>query len=115
MILIVEDDPIARRALQTLLTSRGYISRAVESGEAALVELEKPETPHMLLIDVDLPGMNGLELVRELTESRPELACTLMSGESQEMVRRAGLLIPFFPKPLDTRRLLSHLAAQVHA
>lgn len=115
MILIVEDDPIARRALQALLESRGYQSRAVDSSEAALVELETHEAPNMLLIDVDLPGMNGLDLVRELTETRPELDCTLMSGESQEMVRQAGLLTPFFPKPLDTKQLLSHLAAKAHA
>jgi len=110
MILIVEDDPLARRALQTLLASRGYPSRAVQSGEDALIELETAESPRLLLIDVDLPGMTGLELVRELHETRPELQCTLMSGESQELVRKAGLKIPFFPKPLDTNRLFTLLA-----
>ena len=114
MILIVEDDPLARHALQKLLSSRGYRTRAVGSGEAALIELQNSEKPHMLLIDVDLPGMTGLDLVRELRATRPELRCTLMSGESGDSVRQAGLMIPFLSKPLDTKRLLLLVADREH-
>jgi CheY-like chemotaxis protein len=107
MILIVEDDPLSRRALQVLLRANGYPTYAVASAEDAIRVLGDHGRPELVLIDVDLPGMNGLELLRWLRLNRPELHCTLMSADSQEQVRRAREPVPFLPKPLDKGRLLS--------
>jgi two-component system, NtrC family, nitrogen regulation response regulator GlnG len=109
MILIVEDDPIARRALQSLFVTNGYPCRAVPSAEDALDVLHKSEHPGVVLIDIDLPGMNGLDLLTQLQGEYPTLNCTLMSANDHALTRMGYRAVPFFPKPLDLRRLLSFL------
>ena len=109
MILIVEDDPIARRALQSLLTAQGYASQAVPSAEDALHALESREQPALVLIDIDLPGMDGLDLLTRLQHEHPRLNCTLMSANDHALSRTGYRAVPFFPKPLDLRRLLAFL------
>jgi DNA-binding NtrC family response regulator len=109
LILIVEDDPIARRALQSLFTTNGYPSRAVPSAEDALDVLHKSAHPGVVLIDIDLPGMNGLDLLTKLQQEYPDLNCTLMSANDHALTRLGYRAVPFFPKPLDLRRLLTFL------
>jgi DNA-binding NtrC family response regulator len=109
MILIVEDDPIARRALQSLFATNGYPSRAVPSAEDALEVLHKADHPGLVLIDIDLPGMNGLDLLTQLQHEFPKLNCTLMSANDHALTRSGYRAVPFFAKPLDLRRLLTFL------
>jgi DNA-binding NtrC family response regulator len=110
MILIVEDDPLSRRALQSLMAANGYPCRAVPSAEDALKALRGPEQPGMVLIDIDLPGMSGLQLLRQLQQAHPRLPCSLMSANDYDVsppaVTRA---VPFFPKPLNLKRLFGFL------
>jgi DNA-binding NtrC family response regulator len=108
MILIVEDDPIARRALQSLFAANGYLSQAVESAEAALDHLHHSAVPGMVLIDIDLPGMSGLQLLRAVKAEFPSVPCTLMSANDPDVVPRESRQdVPFLPKPLDVRRLFA--------
>jgi CheY-like chemotaxis protein len=109
MILIVEDDPIARRALQSIFAANGYLSQAVESAEAALDLMHHSALPGMVLIDIDLPGMSGIQLLRAVQAEFPTVPCTLMSANEPEVVRRDGAArqVPFLPKPLDVRRLFA--------
>jgi CheY-like chemotaxis protein len=109
MILIVEDDPIARRALQSLFATNGYPSQAVPSAEDALDRLHGAQHPALVLIDIDLPGMNGLDLLTRLQHEYPSLNCTLMSANDHALTRTGYRPVPFFPKPLDLRRLLKFL------
>lgn len=109
LILIVEDDPIARRALQSVFNSNGYSSVAVPSAEDALSALRSPDQPQVVLIDIDLPGMNGIDLLSRLQEEYPNLNCTLMSANDHALSRNGYRAVPFFPKPLDVRRLLRFL------
>lgn len=110
MILIVEDDPLARRALQSLFAARGHACRAVPSAEDALNVVEGMATlPELVLVDIDLPGMNGLELVKLLQLSHPGLACAMMSANEYESAPRAQA-VPFVAKPLSLSKLLSVLS-----
>jgi DNA-binding NtrC family response regulator len=109
LILIVEDDPIARRALQSVFASNGYSSVAVPSAEDALSALHSADQPQVVLIDIDLPGMNGIDLLTRLQEEYPGLNCTLMSANDHALTRNGYRAVPFFPKPLDVRRLLKFL------
>jgi CheY-like chemotaxis protein len=107
MILIVEDDPLARRALQSLFEANGYISQAVGCAEDALQTFRGPDQPGMVLIDIDLPGMSGLQLLQKLQREFPGVSCTLMSANEHDLSPRdGGRAVPFFPKPLDWKRLL---------
>ena len=86
-VLVVEDEAISRRALDRLLTRSGYNSIAVGSGEEALRFLAEHEGPNVALIDLDLPGMNGDELLRRLRSLSPDTHAVIMTATSAERVR----------------------------
>ena len=105
MILIVEDDPLARRALQSLFLAHGYANEAVSNGEAALELMHHDrQEPEMVLIDIDLPGMSGLDLLHTIQRENPNVSCTLMSAADHDLTDRT---VPFLPKPLNLPRLFS--------
>lgn len=111
-VLIVEDDPSARRALQLLLAANGYIARTVRTAEEAIELLTEPQRPRIVLIDIDLPGMNGLELLHRVQEGHPDVLCSLMSANdchSHDIDAIDHRGIPFFEKPINLSRLLGFL------
>lgn len=116
-VLVVEDEAISRRALEKLLKGSGYESIGVESGEEALRFLAEHEGPHIALIDLDLPGMNGAELVRRLRSLRPDTHAVIMTATSAERVRELiqDHQIPHLRKPLDFRNLLNVLSREIRA
>jgi CheY-like chemotaxis protein len=73
-ILLVEDDPEHRRLIPLLLKTLPYPIVGVKNAARALEFLEK-ETPPLILLDIAMPGMNGLELLRIIREN-PRLAAT---------------------------------------
>ena len=115
MILVVEDDPLARRAIQSLFAANGYPCKAVNSAEDALEALNGADQSGIALIDIDLPGMNGVQLVKQLQVKYPRLSCTLMSANDHDLsATRVGREVPFFAKPLDLKRLLVFLGGAQH-
>ncbi len=81
-ILVVEDHAIFVHALVRLLRDRGrYDVTAVGSGEEALERLLPPgDQFDVALLDVSLPGVNGIDLVSRIHEKRPALPCLMVSG-----------------------------------
>lgn len=66
-ILVIEDDPALRELLFTTLTRSGYEVSLAEHGLDALLQIDKaPQKPHLLLVDIMLPELDGLTLVRAL-------------------------------------------------
>ena len=65
-ILVVDDSPTDRHFLSELLLSQGYQVTAVENGEAALASI-KSNPPHLVIMDVVMPGQNGFQATREIT------------------------------------------------
>lgn len=80
-IFIVEDHPIVRRVVRAILEAEAdfAICGEAESGEDALGQLASA-APDVMLIDLSLPGMSGLDLLRESLERRPGLECVVVSG-----------------------------------
>jgi DNA-binding NtrC family response regulator len=110
MVLIVEDDPLARRALQSLFMANGFPAVAVNSAEDALDVLDGGDSAGVALIDIDLPGMSGIQLLGRLRERHPKLACTLMSANDYDFSDTVGKTrVPFLAKPLDLKRVLGFL------
>lgn len=106
MLIVVDDDGPFRASVSRVLRSSYRILEA-ESAEEALALLEK-ETPDLVLSDVQMPGMGGLELLRLIRERDPTLAIVMMSGMSSIEVAvksvQAGAL-DFLEKPFSPERL----------
>jgi two-component system, NtrC family, response regulator AtoC len=81
-VLIVDDDECIRSYLAVLLTGRGYGVVAVASGEEALARLATT-SPALVLLDLLMPGLSGLELLARLQKSHPQLPVIVLSTMSQ--------------------------------
>jgi len=112
VVLVVEDEAVSRRALTSLLNAYGYDAEAVDSGEAALERVRERGAPQVALVDVDLPGMSGLDFLRRLEADAPGVRSVLITASEGERVRsfcRERGDVAYFRKPLDFRRLLGRL------
>ena len=90
-LLVVEDNAILAATLAKFLDRTGNMSVAaiVPSAEAALEEL-RHITVDLVLVDVALPGMSGIDLVATLRARHPKLPCLMLSGHNEvEYIRRA--------------------------
>ena len=111
-VLIVEDERVSRRALAALMAASGYTPEAAASAEEALDAVRGDAVhPAIALVDLDLPGMNGLELIGQLTRMEPSVfpvLITAANGEGlTEHLREQG--VAYLRKPVDFSRLLSLL------
>lgn len=108
-ILIVDDDSFIRLLLRRLLTSQGYTVVEAAGGEAAM-ELLEQESPDLVISDLNMPGMNGIELTRALrTNPRHVFVPLIMSSASvdtatRRTARQAGVNF-WLEKPLEPERL----------
>ncbi len=107
--MIVEDERVSRRALAALMSASGYDTKATGSAEEALHALEEGSRPDVALVDLDLPGMNGLEFIGQLSRLDPGVFPVLITAANGD--RLATLLrdrgVAYMRKPLDFDRLLS--------
>jgi two-component system cell cycle response regulator DivK len=109
-ILVVEDNDRNRRLLKILLESRGYEVIEAVTGEEAMKYL-KDHKPDLILMDIQLPNVDGLELTRNIknnlkTADIPIVAVTAyaMKGD-RERILEAGC-DGYISKPIDTRKLI---------
>jgi DNA-binding NtrC family response regulator len=106
-ILVVDDDPIVSRSLGEFLRAEGHESRAVADAPAALIELNNAEragTPlNLVICDVSMPGMDGLELLRRVTLRHRGTAVLMLTGygtiESAVEALRIGA-VDYLTKPV---------------
>ena len=113
LVSIVDDDVSVRRSTQRLLSSSSLRAEAFASAEEFLQSGLMDETA-CLLLDVSMPGMNGLELQRRLAETdRPIPIIFLSARASEEEERRArrGGAADFLRKPVSKERLLQAILA----
>lgn len=109
MILIVEDEAVSRRALTALFILSGYETQAVGSAEEALRLVQKGKVPKVALVDLDLPGISGLELIAQLEKTNPSIFSVLVTASRRELLPqnlRESEGVTYFRKPVDFNRLL---------
>jgi len=88
-ILVVDDEPIALEFCRSTLVRAGYKVLTASTGKQALSHFESCRSPiDLALIDVVMPGMNGVELVKRLERLSPGTRIVLMSGYSPDEVKR---------------------------
>jgi DNA-binding response OmpR family regulator len=112
-ILVIEDDPSILRGLQLNLGMEGYLVRSAMDGEAGLA-LAKTERPDVLLVDLTLPKLDGLEVIRRLRETDPEVPILIVSAKGQEADKVTGLQLgadDYIVKPFSLKELLARIAA----
>ena len=75
-VLIVDDDPTQRRLLQAVVEKSGFSTLQAEDGDSALALALGPEQDkiHVMLLDLVMPGRNGMETLEELARKRPDLS-----------------------------------------
>ncbi len=108
-ILIVDDNPANMKLVRVLLSGEGFEVRTASDAQAALSELSSSR-PDLILMDIQLPGMDGLELTRKL-KSDPAtrnikivgLTAYAMRGDEERII--AAGCDGYIPKPIDTRTL----------
>lgn len=90
-ILLVDDDPNMRRFVGMILKLEGADCRAASSGEEALDMLAVEDAIHLVILDLDLPGMSGWEVLTRLSSSRPEVKTVILTGNSEPDVQERSL------------------------
>ncbi len=111
IIFIVDDDEAVRDSLGLLMRSLGYRARCFSGGEAFL-EAWDPKAFGCLVLDIRMPGMDGMALQRELEERGSELPIIFITGHGDipmavEAVRRGA--VDFLQKPFDDQELVSRI------
>jgi len=106
-ILVVDDEPDSVELLKEFLSTKGYEVITASSGEAALRKA-KEERPHLILLDVRMPGMSGLDVLRQIRESDKEVGIIMVTGVNEEETGRQALEMGAFDyivKPLNLEYL----------
>jgi CheY-like chemotaxis protein len=108
-ILLVDDSVHNLKLTRFLLGQEGFDVRTAENAEQALIALEK-HIPSLILMDIQLPGMDGLQLTRHLRRDAslngvPIVAFTASAIKGDEDIARASGCDGYVTKPIDTRTL----------
>lgn len=112
-ILVVEDEPILREGLLDLLAGEGHSVEAVADGEAGLARGADP-TFELMILDLMLPKLDGVEVCRKLRELRPDLPILMLTARGAEDDKVAGLKAgadDYVTKPFGSRELLARVEA----
>jgi two-component system cell cycle response regulator DivK len=116
-ILVVEDTPANMTLAVFLLQSAGHTVLSATDAEAGLT-LARDEQPHLILMDIQLPGMDGLEATMllkrdEATRAIPVIALTALAMKGDEARIRAAGCDGYIAKPLAYKDFLAVVAAQL--
>jgi len=108
LVYVVDDDASARDGVARLIRSAGFVAKTFQSGEEFLAT-PRANLPSCLVLDVNLPGLNGLDLQGKLAESRPRVPIVFLTGHGDiPMTVRAvkAGAANFLTKPVDDEALL---------
>ena len=104
-ILAVEDNPEVRNLLQTVLNRNGYTTFIAPDAQTALsISASYEGIIHLLITDVIIPDMNGMQLYAKISETRPEIKSIFISGYTANVIAHNGMLdegINFIQKPFS--------------
>jgi two-component system KDP operon response regulator KdpE len=109
-ILVVDDEPQIRRVLRATLTSQGYVITDAKTGEEALESVRKNK-PDLVLLDVNMPGMGGIEACREIRRSSdaPIIMLTVRNAERDKVLALDAGADDYVVKPFGIEELLARI------
>jgi two-component system, OmpR family, KDP operon response regulator KdpE len=111
-ILIVDDEPQIRRVLRTTLSSHGYTVIEAKSGDEALEQIRK-EPADLILLDVNMPGISGLETCREIRSHGdvPIIMLTVRNSERDKVQALDAGADDYVVKPFGSEELMARIRA----
>lgn len=111
-ILIVDDEPQIRRVMRTTLTSHGYSVVEAASGEEALEKL-RAERPDLIILDVNMPGISGIETCAEIRTSSdvPIIMLTIRNSERDKVQALDAGADDYVVKPFGVQELMARIRA----
>ena len=111
-ILVVDDEPQIRRVLRTTLSSCGYAIVDAKTGEEG-IELARRDKPDLVLLDVNMPGMGGLEACREIRRgsNAPIIMLTVRNAERDKVAALDAGADDYVVKPFGIEELLARVRA----
>lgn len=112
-ILVVDDDTLMRRSLSLHLEQAGFRASTAASAEAALDQI-RLSSPDLILLDIGLPGMDGLEALREFNHKLPAVPIIFVTARRRELDTILGLELgadDYITKPFNPDVLLAHIKA----
>jgi CheY-like chemotaxis protein len=115
VVLVVEDNPASQMLVEAILQGYGYSLRFAASAPEALASIER-ERPDLILMDIQLPGQDGLSLTRQLKAdpahaSIPVVAVTAHARASDRQLSLDAGCVGHITKPYDTNFLAEQVAA----
>ena len=114
-ILVVEDDDTIAMGLVTALEHERFIVRRVGSGEAALNEV-RLQAPDLMLCDIMLPGIDGLQVMRQVKTQYQDLPVIMLTARTEELDRVLGLEMgadDYVTKPFSVREVVARIKARL--
>jgi two-component system KDP operon response regulator KdpE len=113
-ILVVDDEPQIRRVLRSTLTAHGYVLTDAKTGEEA-VEIVRKSKPDLILLDLNMPGMGGLETCREIRafSSAPIIMLTVRNAERDKVLALDAGADDYVVKPFGIEELLARVRASL--
>ena len=114
-ILVVDDEPAVRESLDEILRLEGYSVVSVENGDLAIKTLQS-ESFDLILLDLKMPGMDGIDVMRLATKITPDTKIILLTGHGSmesavEALRHSAH--DYLIKPIPTRELLSSVGRAI--
>ena len=116
-VLVVDDEPQVSAMLQETLNYLGYVAEVASSGEDALRALQDSQ-PNLLLLDVSLPGMSGVNVLERVHATYPHLPVVMLTGNVDLEVAQRTLnqgAFDYIAKPFDLARLRQVVEAAMAA
>jgi two-component system alkaline phosphatase synthesis response regulator PhoP len=114
-ILVVDDEPMIRKAIKLACEKEGYQIVEAENGNEALRQLEAAK-PNLILLDLMLPDISGFDVCRDIRRSDPRVPIIILSAKTEEIDIVVGLEIgadDYITKPFRARELLARIAAHL--
>lgn len=117
LVAIVDDDASVCRALMRLVRSLGMRAVTFPSGESFFHSIPSAERPDCIVLDVQMPGMNGLEMQQRMVQEHLHIPLIFMTAHSDEVVAKrvaAAGAVGFLHKPFSDRSLIELLERALH-
>jgi two-component system KDP operon response regulator KdpE len=112
-VLVIDDEPAIRRFLRTSLRAEGYDIVEAETGEAALAEVRR-RAPDLIVLDLGLPGLDGLEVIRQVREPGSVVPIIVLTSRTDEAGKVEALDLgadDYVTKPFGMDELLARMRA----